>query len=181
MGNVVLNFEIQCKNKNKVKNWEFKHVCNVWTTKNTQIEVLQHIFSWNCSKCEKKCCSCEECSDFILSQISEFLADFAHFEVWCASIPEFSSFFGKWRFRVIWRSNMLHSPKKGQKFSWAKIASGANLVPKMLKILIFQKFSKVAIFSFIILQNGQIPTETRSCGSFWVLSAHSRFSRFSRN
>ena len=29
MRNVVLNFEIQCKNKNKVKNWEFKHVCNV--------------------------------------------------------------------------------------------------------------------------------------------------------
>ena len=56
---------------------------------------------------------------------------------------------------------MLHSPKMGQKFSWAKIASGTNLVVKMLKILIFQKFSKVAIFSFIVLQNGQIPTESR--------------------
>ena len=152
-----------------------------WISKfKTIFHILQHIFCWNCSKCEKKCCFCEERSDSILSQISEFLAEFAHFQVWCASIPEFLSFFGKMRFRVLWRSNMLHSPKIGQKFSWAKIASGENRVPKMLKILIFQKFSKVAIFNFIILQNEQNRTETSSCGSFWNPSSDWDFSDFSK-
>ena len=68
-----------------------------------------------------------------------------------------------------------------QKFWWAIMASAAYLMPKMPKILIFPNFSKVSIFSSNIFQNGQIPTESRWSGPFWILSAHSRFSRFSKN
>ena len=34
-----------------------------------------------CLKCEKKCCFCEERSDFILIQISEFLSDIAQIQI----------------------------------------------------------------------------------------------------
>ena len=156
----------------------FKHIKSVMTTKYKQLRIFQRIFSWNYSRCEKKCSFREERSDFILSQISEFLSDFAHFEVWCTLMLAFSKVSGKMRFQAIWRSNMLHSPKMGQTFSWPKMASEGNLMPKMTKISIFSLFSKVSIFGFIILQNGQNPTETRSCGLFWNLSDNSDFSDF---
>ena len=168
--NVALNFEIHCKIGNKDGKSGFEQVCIVLTTKYTQIQLLQRIFSWNGLKCQKKCCFCEERSEFILSQISEFLSDFAHFEVWFTTILAFLKIFGKSRFRAIWGSNMLHTPKMRQKFFWAIIAPAANMKPKMPKISIFPNLSKISIFKFSGFPYEQIPTESRKCCSFWNLS-----------
>jgi hypothetical protein len=53
-------------------------------------------------------------------------------------------------------------------------------MPKMAKISILSRFSKVSIFSSNIFQNEQNPTESRWCGPFWNLSANSDFSDFSK-
>ena len=127
---------------------------------------FQRIFSWNSSKCEKKCCFLEERSDFILSQISEFLSDFAHFEIWWRWNFVFLGETEKKRFWAFWALNNLQIAKMPQKFPWAIMASEGNPRSKMAKILIFPRFSKVSKFSFIIFQNGQNPTRIRSCGPF---------------
>ena len=154
MENVVLNFEIQCKNENKDGKWGFRKVCVVLTTKYTQIQLLQRIFSWNCLKCEKKCCFCEERSDFILSHMSEILSEFAQIEVWWRWISLFSGKARKNRFRAIWALNMLQIAKMPQKFPWAIIPSVAYLKSKMSEILIFSNFSKNQLSVLIILENG---------------------------
>ena len=79
--NVALNLNISIKNENKIDKFLLGHVSSFLTTKYTRIRTVQRIFSTNSSKCEKKCCFRKERSDFILSQISGFLVDFAHFEV----------------------------------------------------------------------------------------------------
>ena len=146
----------------------------------TTFSILQRIFSWNCLKCEKKCCFCEERSDFILSQISEFLSDFAQIEVWLSWNNAFSGEAEKKRFWAFWALNMRQIAKMPQKFPWAIMASVGYLMPKMAKILIFHNFSKVCIFSSNIFQNGQNPTESRKSGSFWNLSSDWDFSDFSK-
>jgi len=105
-----------------------------WKSKfKTIIITFQRIFSWNCSKCEKKCCFCEERSDFILSHMSEILSEFAQIEVWWRWISSFSGKARKNRFRAIWALNMLQIAKMPQKFPWAIIASVAIWLPKCRK------------------------------------------------
>ena len=96
-----------------------------------------------------------------LSQISEFLSDFAHFEIWSRSNFGFSRKTKKNWFWAFWALNNLQIAKMPQKFPWAIMASEGNLRSKIAKISIFSHFSKVSKFGSIILQNGQIPTETR--------------------
>ena len=146
----------------------------------TIFSTFQRIFSWNSSKCEKKCCFLEEHPDFIFNQISEFLSDFAHFEIWWRWNFVFLGETEKKRFWAFWALNNLQIAKMPQKFPWAIIPSVAYLKSKMSEILIFSNFSKNQLSVLIILQNGQIPTETRSCGSNWNLSADCDFSHFSR-
>ena len=119
----------------------------------------------------------EECSDFILRHTSEILSEFAHFQLWWRWIFLFSGKAKKNRFRAIWALNVLQIAKTPQKFPWAVIVSVAYLTSKMSEIIIFLRFSKNQLSALIIFRNGQIPAEVRSCGPFWNLSAHSRFSK----
>ena len=164
--NISLISNKSIKTENKFEKLWFEHVYSFQTTKYTEIRTFQRIFSWICSKSEKKCCFLEERSDFILSQISEFLSDFAHFEIWWRWNFVFLGETEKKRFWAFWALNNLQIAKMPQKFSWAIMASEGNPRSKMAKILIFPRFSKVSKFSFIIFQNGQNPTRIRSCGPF---------------
>ena len=77
----------------------FIFVCTLNFKFKATFSSLQRVFSWNCLKSEKKCCFCKKRSDFNLNQISEFLADFAHIQVWSRWNSKLSK---NWKILGIW-------------------------------------------------------------------------------
>ena len=111
-------------------------------------------------------------SDFNLSQIFEFLSDFAHIGIWWSWISKLSKIAKKSRFLLLWTSDFLQKPFSPRKISAAFLGCGAYSTAKMPKIVFFSLRQEIQSFSFIILQNGQNPTETRWSGLKWNPSVH---------
>ena len=118
-------------------------------------------------------------SDFKMDHIIEFLSEFAHFGVWWASKVGFSKSAKKTRFAIFWTSDKLQKPLSPMGISAAFLRSRAYSVPKSPEICFFSLRRKIKGFIPIILQNGLNPTETRSSGLKWNLSAPRKNSTFS--
>ena len=123
-------------------------------------------------------------SDFKMNQIFEILSDFAHSEVWWSWNSTLSKDFEKSRFPASWTPDLLQKPLSPIRISAAFSRSAAYSAPKPPEISFFQKQLKTQKLTRIKLQNGQIPTESRSCGLNWspkVPNKNSSFSHISSN
>ena len=76
-------------------------------------------------------------SDLKMSQIFEFLSDFAHSEIWWSWIWKFSKELKKSRFSTFWAPNLLQNPLSPARFSAAFLRCGAYSTSKMSKIDFF--------------------------------------------
>ena len=120
-----------------------------------------------------------ERSDFKMNHIFEILSEFAHMETLKIWKWKFSKDLGKWRFSAFWASYLQQWRLSPKKIFGAFLGYAAYSTPILLGISIFQKFSKMQELLWIILQNGQNPTETRWSGLKWILSVPRKNSTFS--
>ena len=117
--------------------------------------------------------------DFNLSQIFEFVSDFADFGVWWSWKSKLSKKAKKSRFLLLWTSDLLQKPFSPRKIFGPFLGCGAYSTAIWLEISIFQKNLKTQELMRIILQNGQNPPETRWSGLKWNLSVPRKNSTFS--
>ena len=118
-------------------------------------------------------------SDLKMSQIFEFLLDFAHSEIWWSWIWKFSKKLKKSRFSTFWAPNLLQNPLSPARFSAAFLRCGAYSTSKMSKIVFSSHLSKKHCFNSIILRLEQNPTEIRWSSLKWNLSVPRKNSTFS--
>ena len=118
-------------------------------------------------------------SDLKMSQIFEFLSDFAHSEIWWSWIYKFSKELKKSRFSTFWAPNLLQKPLSPARFSAAFLRCGAYSTSKMSKFDFVSYLTKKHCFNSIILRLEQNPPETRWSGLKWNLSAPRQNSTFS--
>ena len=118
-------------------------------------------------------------SDFKMSQISEFLSEFAHSGVWWSWISKLLKNAKTSRFWSFWTSDLLQKPFSPRKIFGPFLGGGAYSTAIWLEISIFEKNSKIQTFMWIILQNGQNPPEIRWSGLKWNLGVPRKDSTFS--
>ena len=112
-----------------------------------------------------------ERSDFKMDHMSELLSELAHFGIWWVPIIGFLKNARKSRFPTFCTPDKLQKRLPPMGISVAFSRPGTHSVPKSPEICFFLLYRKMKRFIPFTFQNERIPTESRSCGVKWNLSA----------